>query len=148
SFQLDSLRLPSCITNSISKCFLAPDLIWNLEKYKPKIRGCMSSRWTLQGRYRPKSNWFFRRMWHFLSHLTRTSPTAFSWNVLPASLRILNSIQYGVKTLMSMDGRYQVASEGSHNCLKVLEALYCKACELTIPKEDQIHNLLLNLAKC
>ncbi|XP_062839943.1 uncharacterized protein ZSWIM9 [Anolis carolinensis] len=205
-----SLGLPIRITNSISKRFLAPDLIWNLEDYsKAKDKGMCELLAVLDGLFKTdggaKVKMVFQEDAAVLNCIfLATSHMCKLVQRFPARLFLeraacLNA-EFELYTILCQDangrGRevaYCLARQGLPDLLifmvaslvqsapdiklrvkvitvgagatgldaiedvlpcaqvqicrlQVLETLYLKASELAVPKEDQIHNLLLNLA--
>ncbi|XP_015265917.1 PREDICTED: uncharacterized protein C19orf68 homolog [Gekko japonicus] len=205
-----SLGLPIRITNSISKRFLAPDLIWNLEDYsKAKDKGMCELLAVLDGLFKAdpaaKVKLVFQEDVAILNSIfLATSRMRELVQRFPARLFLeraacLNA-DFELYTVLCQDangrGRevaYCLARQGLPDLLifivaslvqsapdiklqvkvvtvgggvtgldaveevlpcarvqicrlQVLETLYRKACELAVPKEDQIRNLLLNLA--
>ncbi|KAH0626620.1 hypothetical protein JD844_001704, partial [Phrynosoma platyrhinos] len=205
-----SLGLPIRITNSISKRFLAPDLVWNLEDYsKAKDKGMCELLAVLDGLFKTDMNAKVKMVFQedvavLNSIFLATSHMHKLVQRFPARLFLeraafLNA-DFELYTILCEDangrGRevaYCLARQGLPDLLifmvaslvqsvpgiklsvkvvtvgagvtgldaveevlpcarvqicrlQVLEALYSKASELAVPKEDQIRNLLLNLA--
>ncbi|XP_054850666.1 uncharacterized protein ZSWIM9 [Eublepharis macularius] len=205
-----SLGLPIRITNSISKRFLAPDLIWSLEDYsKAKDKGMCELLAVLDGLFKmdvgAKVKLVFQEdvailnsiflSTSFMRRLVQRYPT----HLFLERAACLNA-DFELYTVLCEDangrGRevaYCLARQGLPDLLifivaslvqsapdiklqvkvvtvgagvtgldaieevlpcarvqicrlQVLESLYRKANELAVPKEDQIRNLLLNLA--
>ncbi|XP_062993657.1 uncharacterized protein ZSWIM9 isoform X2 [Elgaria multicarinata webbii] len=205
-----SLGLPIRITNSISKRFLAPDLIWNLEDYsKAKDKGMCDLLAILDGLFKAdvgaKVKLVFQEDVAVLNSIfLATSHMRELVRRFPARLFLERAAcldaDFELFTVLCQDangrGRevaYCLARQGLPDLLifivaslvqsapdiklrvkvvtvgagvtgldaveevlpcarvqicrlQVLEALYRRACELDVPKEDQIRNLLLNLA--
>lgn len=205
-----SLGLPIRITNSISKRFLAPDLIWNLEDYsKAKDKGMCELLAVLDGLFKAdtgaKVKLVFQEDVAVLNSIfLATSHMRELVQSFPARLFLERAAcldaDFELYTVLCQDangrGRevaYCLARQGLPDLLifivaslvqsvpdikmqvkvftvgagitgleaveevlpcarvqicrlQVLEALYRKASELAVPKEDQIRNLLLNMA--
>ncbi|XP_063157085.1 uncharacterized protein ZSWIM9 isoform X2 [Candoia aspera] len=205
-----SLGLPIRITNSISKRFLAPDLIWNLEDYsKAKDKGMCELLAVLDGLFKADAgakvklvfqedvavlNSIFLATSHMCELVKRFPDRLFLERaacldedfelytvlcqdanghgrevayclarqglpdllifIVASLVQSVPDIKLQVKVLTVGAGVTGLdAVEEVLPCarvqicrLQVLEALYRKACELAVPKEDQIRNLLLNLA--
>lgn len=205
-----SLGLPIRITNSISKRFLAPDLIWNLEDYsKAKDKGMCELLAVLDGLFKADVgakvklvfqedvavlNSIFLATSHMRELVQRFPARLFLERAacLDADFELYTVLcqdangrgrevayclaRHGLPDLLifivaslvqsAPDIKLQVkvvtvgagvtgldAVEEVLPCarvqicrLQVLETLYRKACDLAMPKEDQIRNLLLNLA--
>uniref|UniRef100_A0ABM5GSG6 Uncharacterized protein ZSWIM9 n=1 Tax=Pogona vitticeps TaxID=103695 RepID=A0ABM5GSG6_9SAUR len=205
-----SLGLPIRITNSISKRFLAPDLIWNLEDYsKAKDKGMCELLAVLDGLFKAdagaKVKLVFQEDVAVLNSIfLATSHMCELVQRFPARLFLeraacLNA-DFELYTVLCQDGngrgrevayclarqelpdllvfivaslvqsvpdiklQVKVVTVGAdvtgfdaveevlprarvQICrLQVLEALYRKACDLAVPKGDQIRNLLLNMS--
>ncbi|XP_066487154.1 uncharacterized protein ZSWIM9 [Tiliqua scincoides] len=205
-----SLGLPIRITNSISKRFLAPDLIWNLEDYsRAKDKGMCELLAILDGLFKADAGAKVKLVFEedvavLNSIFLTTSRMRELVQRFPARLFLERAAcldaDFELYTVLCQDangrGRevaYCLARQGLPDLLifivaslvqsvpdiklqvkvvtvgasvtgldaveevlpcarvqicrlQVLEALYRKACELAVPKEDQIRNLLLNLA--
>nr|XP_056719024.1 uncharacterized protein ZSWIM9 [Euleptes europaea] len=205
-----SLGLPIRITNSISKRFLSPDLIWKIEDYsRAKDKGMCELLAVLDGLFKAdagaKVKLVFQEDVAILNSIfLATSRMRGLVQRFPARLFLERAAfldeDFELYTVLCQDangrGRevaYCLARQGLPDLLifivaslvqsapdiklqvkvvtvgagvtgldaveevlpcarvqicrlQALEALYRKACELAVPKEDRIRNLLLNLA--